>query len=86
MFLQVEVIDAEEGDHGPGKNRAPLRLGRQEDFCLRAQRVRRADIEGTSRGAAAGAAWIVRGDGAHRGRELDIPWARVAATPRVPRG
>lgn len=36
MFLQLDVIDAEEGSHGPGKNRAPLRLGRREDYCLRA--------------------------------------------------
>ena len=50
----------------------------------------------TSRGAAVGAAWIVRGDesrrcrGCHysvrrvRGRDVDSPWRRVAATPRVP--
>ena len=44
---------------------------------------RRGYFAETSRGDAAGAAWIVRGDGS---RDVDIPWRRVAATPRVPRG
>ena len=43
---------------------------------------------GTSRGAAAAASWIFRGDESRRrrGRELDILWRRVAPPPRVPRG
>ena len=43
---------------------------------------------GTSRGTAAATAWIVRGgESLHRrGRDVDSPWRRVAATPRPRRG
>ena len=39
----------------------------------------------TSRGDAAAATWIVRGDESRR-RDVDSPWRRVAATPRLRRG
>ena len=49
---------------------------------------RRADSPRTSRGAAAAATWIFRGDESRRGRgrDVDITWRRVAAPLRVPRG
>ena len=42
----------------------------------------------TSRGDAAAATWIFHGDESRRrrGRDVDIPWRRVAATPRPQRG
>ena len=46
------------------------------------------ETRGLGRGAAAGALWIVRGGASRhrRGCLVDIPWRRVAAPPRVPRG
>ena len=47
--------------------------------------VRRADIPWeTGRGDAACATWIFRGDESRRrrGRDVDLPWRRVEATPR----
>lgn len=35
LFMEVAVVDPEEGDHAPSRKRAPLRLGGREDFCLR---------------------------------------------------
>ena len=45
-------------------------------------------LEGTSRGVAAAATWIVRGDGSRRrrSRHADVPWRQIAATPRPRRG
>ena len=49
--------------------------------------VRRYSVE-ASRGAAAAEMWIFRGDGSRRRRgcDADIPWRRVAVTPRLRRG
>ena len=46
--------------------------------------VRRADLPLTSRGDAA--TWIFRGHESRPCRDVDIPWRRVAATPRPRRG
>ena len=48
---------------------------------------RRADISLTNRGDAAAATWTFREVAATgRGRDVDIPWRRIAATPRLRRG
>ena len=55
---------------------------------LLVKRVRRADRPLTNRGDAAAATWIFRGDGSRRrrGGDVDLPWRRIAATPRRRRG
>ena len=54
----------------------------------RAVYFRRADMSLMNRGDAAAATWIFSGDESRqrRGRDADIPWRRVAATPRPRRG
>ena len=50
--------------------------------------LNRADLLSTNRGDAAAATWKFRGDGSRRrrGRDVEIPCRRVAATPRLRRG
>ena len=55
---------------------------------LVAERFRRAEPPKTGRGDAAAGTWMVRGDETRRrrGRDVDGPWRRDAATPRPGRG
>ena len=57
-------------------------------FDTPAMYVRRAELPKASRGDAAAATWIFRGDESRRrrGGDVDILWRRVAATPRRGRG
>ena len=60
-----------------------------EEFLAQAREsFRRADIPRTGRGDAAAVTWIFRGDEPpqRRGCHVDIPWRRIAATPRTFRG
>ena len=65
-----------------------LSVGAPTSETLAVARGGGAESSRDGRGDAAATTWIFRGDGSRRcrGYDVDIPWGRVAATPRVPRG